>query len=72
MPTVSALENIMRTGGSVIVDATIPVVSLESVAKAGVGTGCTLTVKHANSLTATACESIAKCNPGHVIFDFTD
>ena len=72
MMTISSLQSIAHSGGSVIVDAgNFTTSSLKSIAYAGQATGAELIIKGASGLTSSSCQSIASANPGHVTFDFT-
>lgn len=73
--TVSELQSIVFSGGSVIVEAKNYTASeLQSIAFTAKSHGAQVTIRHASILTTSQCKSIAFSGGGHgnVTFDFID
>lgn len=73
--TVSEIQSIVFSGGSVIVDANDYSASiLQSIAFTAKSHGGHVTIKHASNLSTSQCKSIAFSGGGHgiVTFDFTE
>ena len=73
--TTSELQALVFVGGSIIIDANQYTPSaLQSIVFSAKSHGAKVIIKHASSLTATQCRSIAFSGggQGNVTFDFTD
>ena len=64
------LINVIRAGGSVIVDTSLSFTSLINLARLVANTKKTVTIRNASRLSYTALINVARAGDGNVIFDF--
>jgi len=66
----TALINVIRAGGSVIVDSDLSYSALMNLARLVANTKKTVTIRNASRLSYTALINVARAGDGNVIFDF--
>ena len=68
----TTLIDVIRAGGSVIVDSTFPYATLIELARLVANTQKTVTIRNASNLPYTTLISIARIGNANVIFDFCE
>ncbi|KPJ54958.1 hypothetical protein AMJ47_02730 [Parcubacteria bacterium DG_72] len=68
----TTLVGVIRAGGSIIVDSTLPYSALIELARLVAGTQKTVTIRNASKLSYSTLVNLARIGNANIIFDFSN